>query len=192
MALLWACGTEGPKHGAPPVAEADMPERKPLPQTDAEFMQVGEDLSNAAMATLIAQVTSHMQKGGTAEALPYCHEHALPLIDSLSRAYGVKLRRTSLKPRNMGNIPDSLELQVLNTWNAEGKAQPRLLRTATAVHYLRPIYIQNPACLKCHGQNLDPTTRILLKQHYPQDKATGYAAGDLRGAWHLTWELSTQ
>jgi len=37
-------------------------------------------------------------------------------------------------------------------------------------------------CLKCHGEQLDPAVQARIKELYPDDKATGYKTGDLRGA----------
>ena len=38
-------------------------------------------------------------------------------------------------------------------------------------------------CLQCHGKvdDLAPEVRDVLAKNYPQDRATGFAAGDLRG-----------
>jgi hypothetical protein len=43
-------------------------------------------------------------------------------------------------------------------------------------------------CLSCHGsvgKDIAPETTAKLTQLYPQDLATGYALGDLRGMWSL-------
>ena len=39
-----------------------------------------------------------------------------------------------------------------------------------------------PVCLACHGKALSPETTTALRRHYPDDAATGFDAGDLRGA----------
>ncbi len=47
-----------------------------------------------------------------------------------------------------------------------------------------------PACLKCHGlpgKDIDANTLALLQKKYPEDKATGYKLGDLRGAWKISF-----
>lgn len=48
---------------------------------------------------------------------------------------------------------------------------------------IHPIAIEAP-CLACHGpaDGLAPEIRAKLTAAYPQDPATGYALGDLRGA----------
>ena len=51
---------------------------------------------------------------------------------------------------------------------------------------MRPIVLA-PQCLGCHGKvaELAPGVAAVLAQRYPGDLATGYAAGDLRGAFSV-------
>ena len=37
----------------------------------------------------------------------------------------------------------------------------------------------------CHGGTLDPEVTAKLKELYPQDAATGFKVGDLRGAFTI-------
>lgn len=44
------------------------------------------------------------------------------------------------------------------------------------------------ACLKCHGNktsDISVETLQSIEINYPQDLATGYAVGDLRGMWKI-------
>jgi hypothetical protein len=45
-------------------------------------------------------------------------------------------------------------------------------------------------CLACHGESLEPAVAAKLAAAYPKDQATGFRAGDLRGAFWV--ELSTE
>ena len=38
-----------------------------------------------------------------------------------------------------------------------------------------------PGCLACHGAQVAPAVRTAIAAHYPDDAATGFAVGDLRG-----------
>ena len=43
---------------------------------------------------------------------------------------------------------------------------------------------------KCHGQpgkDIKPATMEILRERYPEDKASGFAMYDLRGAWKITF-----
>jgi len=42
------------------------------------------------------------------------------------------------------------------------------------------------ACLACHGETLSPELAEKVKTLYPQDLATGFMLGDIRGAFVVT------
>jgi hypothetical protein len=48
---------------------------------------------------------------------------------------------------------------------------------------MRPL-IAVPVCLNCHGpgETINPEVRKVLSARYPEDQATGFQDGDLRGA----------
>jgi len=39
-----------------------------------------------------------------------------------------------------------------------------------------------PGCLACHGSEVAEPVRAAIAERYPDDHATGFAVGDLRGA----------
>jgi hypothetical protein len=41
-------------------------------------------------------------------------------------------------------------------------------------------------CLGCHGKSIDPQVKAKLEALYPEDRATGFSEGDLRGAFVIT------
>jgi hypothetical protein len=62
----------------------------------------------------------------------------------------------------------------------------RVIRAPDGSHelqYVRPLVVDG-RCLACHGDpaGFDPEVRAVLARRYPDDRATGYAPGDLRGA----------
>lgn len=40
--------------------------------------------------------------------------------------------------------------------------------------------------LSCHGESLSTKLEKTLAEHYPNDKATGYKLGDIRGGFSLS------
>jgi hypothetical protein len=48
-----------------------------------------------------------------------------------------------------------------------------------------------PLCLTCHGteRTIPESVQIRLAKEYPNDKATGYAAGQIRGAVSIKRKL---
>ena len=55
------------------------------------------------------------------------------------------------------------------------------------LRYYRPLVIAEP-CLACHGdaESLDPAVAEAIAARYPDDRATGYEVGDLRGVVRVT------
>jgi hypothetical protein len=102
------------------------------------------------------------------------------------------LRRTSARWRNPANEPTPEEAEILAQFQAQHQPggpppAPVVVAQGNQVHFYRPIVLQMEACLKCHGDALAPEAQSLLQRLYPADRATGYALGQLRGAWHVAW-----
>jgi hypothetical protein len=56
--------------------------------------------------------------------------------------------------------------------------------------YMQAIPMQG-MCMSCHGprEALAPEVRERLEERYPHDRATGFAVGDLRGAFSIRQPL---
>ena len=52
--------------------------------------------------------------------------------------------------------------------------------------YMRAIPM-DAVCLTCHGAVLAPDLAAVIKSDYPDDQATGFEQGQLRGAFSVTW-----
>lgn len=139
----------------------------------------------------------HLASGGPAVAIAACADSA-PLIGrTVAAKHGLQIRRVSDRWRNAGNIPDAYEREVLRTFDAllkDGRLDDRtehfaIIRTGDrpVARYSKPILVQGP-CLSCHGatRSIAPAVSELLRSRYPDDHATGYAAGQLRGAVSVT------
>ena len=57
-----------------------------------------------------------------------------------------------------------------------------------AFQYMSAIPTQK-LCLGCHGKSIAPEVKAKLAELYPEDKATGFSEGDLRGAFVVTREV---
>ena len=160
---------------------------------DSVYEAQARAITQAAFAALSAVLRREVSAHGPTGAVAACHHVALPLTDSLAKAHGVELRRTSLRIRNPCNAPDSLERRALLALAAQpldDREQPRawLHRSSQAVDVLLPIRLAMPACLSCHGQpatDIAPATLARIDSLYPEDAARGYALGEVRGAWHV-------
>jgi len=159
-----------------------------------EAMVWGDSITQEAQAQLIAQLQQAIAANGHSGAIDFCKVNALPILKSLETKYAVTLRRVSSRPRNPADTPNADEIPLLDaySYNAENNisSDPSIqkLQQGEVLLYTKPIMLSNAMCLSCHGdpkKDIAPETAAKLKQLYPQDPATGYAEGDLRGMWSL-------
>jgi hypothetical protein len=93
----------------------------------------------------------------------------------------VKVRRASLKYRNANNSPDKIDTDVLNKIKeSKNFKMPLVVKTSVGHRVYKPIAIKKP-CLSCHGTNINKDTAKEITKLYPNDNATGYEIGQLRG-----------
>lgn len=106
---------------------------------------------------------------------------------------GIKIKQTSLKIRNPKNAPIKWEREALERFELPDYPKGVAIATLTTAdgeevyRYIKPIYITK-ACMKCHGEKeaIREDIRKYLEAHYPDDVATGYKEGDLRGGISIT------
>lgn len=140
---------------------------------------------------MLAELQKGLEGGDAVNAVAYCNLRAYPLTDSLSRHYGVLVRRVALKYRNPANKPDSIETAVLEHM-AELSAKGQIPPAQTIdlfdgyIRHFEPI-IMKPLCLNCHGVvqrgDIAPATREEIRRRYPDDRAYDFNLNELRGAW---------
>jgi hypothetical protein len=135
---------------------------------------------------LKAALQASMASGGPVEAINVCSDVAPQLASEISRASGAKVRRTSWRFRNPGNAPNDWEGQALNHLEATGEQEFFEVTPDGGARYLKAIPT-GPVCLSCHGETLAPAITEQLTEAYPHDRATGFAVGDLRGAFSVAW-----
>jgi len=163
-------------------------------QEKKELIVKGQEIAQATGGHLSSQLTKYMKEGGVVKAVPFCNTMAMSLTDEMSTKYSVSLKRTSLKVRNKKNNPDDEEIRVLNEYkdllNANKKLIPIVeLDRSGNPHFYAPILLQQK-CLVCHGEignNVSTKTDSIVKSYYPDDMATGFKDGDLRGIWSITF-----
>ncbi len=141
--------------------------------------------------SLKSELQHAMKTSGPVAAIEVCNTQA-PVITHKSGQAGWEVARTSLKWRNPDNQPDVWERKQLNAFEAKlaAGANPDTLwaveETDTQIRVMKAIPTQG-ICLTCHGDPsvLSPDVKAKLQALYPQDQATGYKQGDLRGAFTL-------
>lgn len=135
-------------------------------------------------------VKQGMQAGGPTEAIHLCNTKA-PDIASQHSQGAWNVGRTSLKLRNPDNQPTAWEASVLADFDKRLAAgeDPKKMEASKMegdkFHYMKAIPTGG-LCLACHGETLAEPVKARLAELYPEDKATGYKAGQIRGAFTLT------
>ena len=150
-----------------------------------------------AFAKLSGALAEAIGKSGPASALSVCSERAPQIAKEVASTHGVTLRRASAKPRNPKNAADDTEKAMLEIFAAallkKEAPMPQTIKNGDgSTSFIAPIMLGNPLCLQCHGttnQDIAPETLAAIQKLYPDDKATGYQLGDLRGLWRITFPV---
>ena len=169
LAIMILCCTASPQ-----IALAKDKEAAPAAKGEALLQPFKQQLQQALKSGLA---------NGPDAAIAACNEQAPQIAASLS-ADGVRLGRTSHRLRNPANAGPAWVRPILDAYAAApDEAVPRTVELdENLTGYVEPIMVQ-PMCLLCHGEQVAPGISARLQSLYPDDEATGYAAGDLRGVF---------
>lgn len=183
LLLLGACA-EGDRETAQ-VAESAL-----TAADTARVLEEGGAIATAVAQGLAGRLQAELAAAGPAGAVDFCSQTALGLTDSLVSVHSTAMavKRTSTRIRNPQNAPDALEREAIAWFEsmhaASGEWPAAHVQAAGAgeVRYYRPLMIA-AFCTTCHGaaEQIDPQVRQILAERYPEDQATGYREGDLRG-----------
>ncbi len=171
----------------------------PVAVTDDPRIGEAQALVQEFGATLKGDLETAIKSGGPVAAIAVCKERAPAIAAELSARSGWEVARVSLKPRNaQAGQPDAWEQRVLlgfDTRAAAGEPAESLAVTEVVTQgggrqfrYMKAIPTAQ-VCLACHGSDLSPEVAAALDQAYPDDRARGYAVGDIRGAFSLARPL---
>ncbi len=143
---------------------------------------------------LIGRMKKAIEEGGPVKAINTCNVAAPDIASSLSDQYNWQIGRTSLKTRNPNNNPDDWESNILQQFEQRKESGEDIrsleyyeemdMNGEMVFRYMKAIPTKG-LCLSCHGSDLAEPVKTALKQHYPEDKATGFKPGDIRGAFTI-------
>ncbi len=160
---------------------------------DAAMIEQARGVASAIPPKLLNMLTDEIAKGGMDGAIAVCREKAPQMAKAASEKSGWNVRRVSLKNRNPKAVPDAWERSVLEDFDARAKAgEPAAkLERGEVVsvgnekfyRYMKALPT-NDLCMNCHGpaEGIAPAVSQRLHELYPDDKAVGYAPGEIRGA----------
>lgn len=161
------------------------------PEAAPDALKPAVRAADEALATLKARMTARLmqelQAGGPLQAVNVCRDEAPAIAAEIGRTSGVLVGRTSHRLRNAGNRPPAWAKAAVAAAAGHKAADvaPVAFALGDRVGLLRPIAMAAP-CARCHGGPGEVTAETAAAIHaaYPQDQATGFVAGDLRGfAW---------
>ncbi|MFY9142527.1 Tll0287-like domain-containing protein [Sulfuricurvum sp.] len=162
--------------------------------TSEQMVQKGSAVSALLVQKLGGELTTQMQSGGPIATLHFCSQNALALTNQIAQETQTSIKRVSILNRNPVNAATDEEKNLILQWEAMLHKKETLppyelkkLSNGQSVYY-KPIVINKEACLKCHGAiATDSPLGKAIKEAYPDDKATGYKMGDLRGMIAVTF-----
>ncbi len=175
--LGWAARESSARQQAVPSTEPALKEAR----------QVTVKLTDQVRGLLMKE----LEKGGFEGAADVCANVAQKITRDFNKKSGHYVRRISLGYRNPNDAPDAYEQKLLEDFDRQNGEKTLVAEHYEVVteqgrqflRYLKPI-VAGKMCLNCHGQldEILPRVRTILQRHYPDDKATGYREGDVRGA----------
>lgn len=167
---------------APPPATAGDGTAPAIERAEAATADLGRSLREALMAEMAAT--------GPLGAIDFCHDKAPGIADAVAARHDVKIGRVGVRVRNPANTAEGWQRTVLEDFSRRAAAgdAPQTLKHAqtdtarSVLRYARGIPT-DPACLLCHGNAIAAPVRSAILARYPQDAATGFREGELRGAF---------
>ena len=174
--------------------ENQEPEVKEIVAPSKDYVALGKEIAQGTFKALSGKLKAQIMEGGVDQALPFCNANAIPITDSLSKVYDAKIERVALDYRNPKNKVIGYDENVYHEYTEElgnGKMVKPKLHTnenGQTVFYA-PIVLKSQ-CVVCHGTPIDEiseSTLAKINELYPEDNATGFAEGDLRGLWKITF-----
>ena len=161
---------------------------------DRDAQAAIKELATSLKSSLMAA----MNDGGPAEAVSVCNLIAPSLAAEISKKYGLEIGRTSLKVRNPANEADAWETDVLQRFEtrlASGEAIQKLIfkekvdsESGSQWRMMKAIPTDK-VCLSCHGKKIAGPIQARIEAHYPDDLATGFKLGDIRGAFTVKRDI---
>lgn len=120
---------------------------------------------------------------GPVSAISVCREQAPSIAADLS-IEGIVVGRSSHRLRNPSNAAPDWVVPVLDEWVGAGADRSPVVVALPGGRsgYVEAIETQ-PLCLACHGTSLAPEIAERIAADYPDDRATGFEVGDLRGVF---------
>lgn len=149
----------------------------------AAIMDLGRSLREPLMEKMASE--------GALGSIEFCHANAAAIAAMVAERRGVAVGRTGVRIRNPDNAASGWRDAVLRQFAARAAAGQSVAELShaevdpggTVLRFAKAIPTE-AGCLACHGPALSPPVAAAIKARYPEDAATGFTEGQLRG---LIW-----
>lgn len=133
----------------------------------------------ALFTRLSGRLMEVMGSQGPAAAILVCQQEAPKIASDVSEEQGLRIGRTGVRLRNPNNAAPPWATAL-----TQANIDTPMFATLSNGHAaaLLPIKLQ-AQCVMCHGskEQLAPVIQEQLSKLYPDDQATGFREGELRG-----------
>ena len=155
----------------------------------SDQMLHGEKLLEPFKVQLKQALIAGMQEGPV-NAITVCSDEA-PMIAAALATDDVRIGRTSHRLRNPANKGPDWADEILTAYleQDEGRSPIVVDLPGDRQGYVEPIMTQ-ALCLACHGDNLASDIAAKLAEAYPDDQATGFELGELRGIFWVEYSAA--
>lgn len=179
VTLAWGARSLRAQTG--PAPESYTTDKAPEPLQPA--IARGQAAAKALQARLQTRLVELLPKG-PAGALDVCRREAYAIAADISLQQGFSMGRTSHKLRNPQNAPKPWAAAIVaaNAGKKAADVKAWAVDLGDQVGVLQPIPM-GEACALCHATPswMPKEVADAIKQGYPNDQATGFKPGDLRG-----------
>ena len=177
LVLLGVCGVST---AAAPESEVDA-----LGRAQA----AAQEFSSRLRQALQQEMAAH----GAAAAVDFCRVQAPEIAEAVMAEYAVRLGRVAVpwRNRNPANAPFGWQAAALSQFQMMfdhgvpaadlSFVQRDNLPADTQLRLIRGIAVEE-SCLACHGRKIAAPVAQAIVRNYPNDGATGFDVGELRGA----------
>ncbi|TWU64576.1 DUF3365 domain-containing protein [Crateriforma conspicua] len=174
------CGKESASTAKQPLDEADsnrvIVDGKSPSDAQKQAMLAAKD---ALFTKLSGRLMEAMGSQGPAGAITVCQTEAPQIATEVSEEHDLRIGRTGVRLRNSSNEPPAWAKPLTD---AKTDTPTFVVLDNEDAAALLPIKLQGQ-CLMCHGpkEQIAPIIQDQLAKLYPDDEATGFHEGDLRG-----------
>lgn len=157
---------------------------------EPKFVEDATKLADTYQANLQTELSAAIKQVGAVGAIGVCQSVAPDIAADLSSKGDLTVSRVARRNRNPDNaVPtelDALYQQLERDPLRDGKPHVVIATIGEREIFMRALPMKDQPCSQCHGTSIAPEVKAAIATSYPNDRATGFAAGDLRGAMLVT------